>query len=131
TTDVVGYLNKNNSSLQATKLTPDSFKRLVELIDNKEISSKMGKDILEDIMTTDKSVDAIINDKGLKQISNEDELIQIIDHILTTNQESINDYKNGKDRAIKYLMGQIMKETKGSVNPVITKNLLIERLGKY
>lgn len=131
TTDVVGYLNKNNISLKDTKLTAVNFKRLVELIDSKEISSKIGKDILGSILTTDKSVDVIIEEKNIRQISDESELIKIIDHILKNNPDSVNDYKNGKDRTIKYLMGQIMKETKGRVNPEITKNLLIERLNKY
>ena len=73
-------------------------------------------------------VSSIIEEKGLKQISNTDDLLNIINKILDNNPKSIEDYKNGLDRSIKFLMGQIMKETKGQANPKLANELLVQEL---
>jgi aspartyl-tRNA(Asn)/glutamyl-tRNA(Gln) amidotransferase subunit B len=131
TSDIVGYLNKNNISISKTKLTANKLTKLITMIDSNEISSKIAKDLLIDLLETDNVIEDIINNKQIKQINNTDELKNIINGILSNNTESINDYKNGKDRAIKYLIGQIMKETKGQANPVMVNDILIDLLNKY
>ena len=103
---------------------------LVNMLNNNEISSKIGKEVLNELLINGGNVIDIINSKGLKQISSEDELLKIIKEIISNNPSSVNDYKNGLDRSIKYLMGQIMKETKGQANPVIANKLLIDELNK-
>jgi aspartyl-tRNA(Asn)/glutamyl-tRNA(Gln) amidotransferase subunit B len=130
TSDVVGYLNKNNKSLKDTKLELLNFKKLLDLLDKGEISSKILKDLLVDMLDKGTDVDTLINSKGVKQINNREELIPIIDSIILNNEASVVDYKNGKDRAIKYLMGEVMKQTKGQANPIMAQELLIEKLNK-
>ena len=128
--DISGYLNKNDCEIESTKLTDDKFISVVNKLSNGDINSKIFKDVLDDIMEKDLSVDEIISSKGIKIISDPNELKNIINSILINNEESVSDYKNGNTRAIKFLMGQIMKETKGSANPEVVNKLLEEELNK-
>ena len=111
-------------------LDKDKFIDVVEKIDKGTINSKVFKDILNDLMECNDSVDEIISKKGIKIISDPTQLNSIIKTVLDNNQSSVNDYKNGNERAIKFLMGQIMKETKGSANPELVNKLLLEKLSK-
>ena len=101
---------------------------LVNKLDSNEISSKISKDILNELLINGGNVDDIISSKGLKQISNIDEIREIIKNIINNNEKAVEDYKNGLDRSIKFLMGQIMKETKGKANPKLANDMLIEEL---
>ena len=84
--------------------------------------------MLNTVLETDKSIKDIIKEQGIENISNDEEIRKTIKTIIANNPESVNDYKNGHDRAIKYLMGQVMKETKGKANPRIANEILIEEL---
>ena len=128
--DIAAYLNKVEKSIFDTKLNKDKFIDVVEKIDKGTINSKVFKDILNDLMECNDSVDEIISKKGIKIISDPTQLNSIIKTVLDNNQSSVNDYKNGNERAIKFLMGQIMKETKGSANPELVNKLLLEKLSK-
>lgn len=128
--DISAYLNKTEKNLEDTKLTKERFSDLVEKLSKKEITNKVFKDILVELMETDLTVQKIIKSKGIETISDESSLREIVNHIIEKNSESVQDYKSGRDRAIKYLMGQIMKETKGSANPSLVNQLLIEELSK-
>jgi len=128
--DISSYLNKNNIKIEDTKLTTEKFEDLVNKLDKQEITNKIFKDIYIDLLETDMTVDEIIDKKGLKSIDDKDYIITIITNIISNNPESVKDYKEGKDRAVKYIMGQVMKETKGSVNPVVANDLLKQALDK-
>ena len=128
--DIAAYLNKSEKSVFDTKLDKNKFIDIVEKLDKGTINSKVFKDILNDLMESDNFVDEIISKKGIKIISDPNELKNIIKTVLDNNPNSVNDYKNGNERAIKYLMGQIMKETKGSANPELVNKLLEEELNK-
>ena len=130
TGDVLGYLNKHNISIEDTKLTVDKIKQLVNKLENNEISSRICKEILSDMFDTDNSVNQIIENKGLKQINDTEELKKIIVKVIKDNQDAITDYKNGLDRSVKFLMGQIMKLTKGQANPKLANELLIKELSE-
>ena len=69
-----------------------------------------------------------MKENGIENITDDNEIRKIIKEIIKNNQDSVNDYKNGHDRAIKFLMGQVMKETKGKVNPKLANDILIEEL---
>ncbi len=127
--DIAAYLNKYEMKLEDTKCTTDKFRTVVNYLDKGKINSKIFKEILDDIMESDSSIDKILEDHNIKEMS-EDELDRIINTVLENNSASVNDYKNGNERAIKYLMGQIMKETKGNANPSLVNNKLIELLKK-
>lgn len=128
--DIAGYLNKAGVEIDATKLTDTKFIDVVNKLSNGDINSKVFKDILDDLMEKDLSVDEIISSKGIKIISDPNELKNIVNTVLANNSASVNDYKAGNERAIKFLMGQIMKETKGSANPELVNKLLLEELNK-
>ena len=128
--DISAYLNKAEKSLEDTKLTKEKLSDLVEKLSKKEITNKVFKDILTELMETDLTVQEIISSKGIETISDESSLREIVNRVIEANQESVQDYKSGKDRAIKYLMGQIMKETKGSANPSLVNQLLVDELSK-
>ncbi len=131
TSDVLGYLNKNFVKLNEIKLTKEDLIELVKRIEQNILSSKQSKEVLNYILENGGDIDTVCEKLNIKQINDDEELVNIVKNVLDTNEESINDYKNGKDRAIKYLMGQIMKETKGQANPVKVNEILVKELGNY
>ena len=128
TGDVLSYLNKKYIKLSDTKITKENLSVLINKLDSNEISSKIAKEILPEIIENGTLVDTIISNKGLKQISDENSLRTLIIDILNNNEKAVLDYKNGLDRSIKFLMGQIMKETKGQANPVLANDILLKEL---
>ena len=104
------------------------MKDFVVALENRDISSKQGKEILPILMTEGGDYEALIKKLGVKQISDNDSLLELINQVIAQNPESIVDFKAGKDRAIKYLMGQIMKASKGQANPALVNKLLVEVL---
>ena len=127
--DIAFYLNKNEMKLTDTNLTDDKFICVVNYLDKGKINSKIFKEIIDDIMETSLSIDEILDKHDIKEMSEED-LINIINKVIKENEKSVNDYKNGNERAIKSLMGQVMKETKGKANPSLANQKLIELLNK-
>ena len=126
--DISGYLNKNEKKITDTTLTKERFIELIKNVDNQTLTSKNLKDILDKVLEEDKTIETIIKESGIENIKDDTALTEIIKKIIENNPESVKDYKEGKDRAIKFLMGQIMKETKGSANPQIAMSLLQEEL---
>lgn len=125
--DIAAYLNKTDLKLEETSLTDKKFVDLVNYLNEGKINSKIQKEILDDVMEQDKDIDEILKDHNVKEIG-ENELVEIIQNILDNNTQSVNDYKNGNERAIKFLMGQIMKETKGNANPMLVTEKLKDML---
>ena len=130
TSDISGYLNKNIVSIEDTKVTKEKFIELINMLKNEQLSSKQAKQIIPYLLETDKNISSLIEELGLVQITDNTKLQEIINNVLNNNQESVNDYKNGHENALKYLMGQIMKESKGQANPKLVNELLIENLKK-
>ena len=125
--DIASYLNKNNIKIEDTKFTDNKFKELVNKLDKKEINNKIFKDILNDLMETDKNIDEIIKDKGLGSI-NDNELDLLILKVLNENENIVKEYKSGNERSAKALMGLLMKEGKGKINPSLANQKLMEKL---
>lgn len=126
--DISAYLNKAEKSITDTTLTKERMVELVNKISDNTLTSKNLKDILDKVLEEDKSIPEIIKESGIENITDDTALREIIKKIVSENSESVTDYKNGHDRAIKFLMGQVMKETKGSANPKLAMNILIEEL---
>ena len=127
--DIKAYLNKMEMPLEKTKLTDNKFLTVVNYLDSNKINSKIFKDILDDIMEQDKSIDEILDDHGIKEMD-DSELDEIIAKVMEENPKSVSDYQNGNERAIKFLMGLIMKETKGNANPTLVTERLTKALTK-
>ena len=128
--DISFYLNKNELEITDTKLTPTRFIELVDNMSNKTLTSKNLKDILDTIMESDKTIKEIVKETGIENITDDNAIKEIVQKVISENPDSVTDYKAGKDRAIKYLMGQVMKESKGSANPAMAMDILKEELNK-
>ena len=126
--EISAYLNKNNKTIQDTKLTKERFIELVNKMDDGTLTSKNMKDIIDTIMESTDSIEEIMKSSGVQNITDDSMIKDVINKIVEANPESVADYKAGHDRAIKYLMGQVMKETKGTVNPKMAMDILIETL---
>lgn len=127
--EIQAYLNKTGKNLLDTKLTYDKFNLLVEKLDKKEISNQVFKEIINTIMETDCNLEELIASKKQKELTLE-ELEKIVTEVILNNPDSITDYKLGKDRATKFLMGQIMKATKGSASPSQANEILLKKLSE-
>ena len=128
--DISAYLNKNEKTIDETTLNKERILELIKLMEGNKLSSKNLKEILDSILETNSKIEEIIKEKGIQNITDDNKIIEIVKKIINENEESVTDYKNGHDRAIKYLMGQVMKETKGTINPKIAMEILKEELDK-
>ena len=126
--DISAYLNKNETEITKTKLTKEKFMELTNNISDGTLTSKNLKEILDMVMESDKSIAEIVKEAGIQNITDNSAITDMIKKIINENPESVADYKAGKNRAIKYLMGQVMKESKGSINPSMAMDILKEEL---
>ena len=129
TGDVMGNLNKLGLTISDSGLTPKMLTDLIKMIDAGKISGKQAKGVLEKAIEENKDPIKLVDELGISQIGSEDEIREIVLSVINENPNLIEDYKNGK-RVFDYLIGQIMKKTKGRANPVITSKVLKEELEK-
>lgn len=127
--DIASYLNKNNKEMDDTNFSEEKFIEVVNSLDKGDISSKIFKEILNDLFETNDSIEQLLSTHGISKLS-DDDLKSIIKNILDNNKDNVLEYKNGNDRILKYFIGQIMKESKGSANPELANKLLLEELSK-
>ena len=122
----------NEKEIEATEIpfTSKELAKVIELIDRGTISSAIAKKIIEELFENPKNPEDIIKEKGWVQISDEGAIKEVVLKILDKNPQSISDYKAGKDRALGFLVGQAMKETKGKANPQILNKMFLEELNK-
>ncbi|PEB85661.1 Asp-tRNA(Asn)/Glu-tRNA(Gln) amidotransferase GatCAB subunit B [Bacillus thuringiensis] len=128
--EVLAYLNKQQKELKDVALTPAGLSKMVQLIEKGTISSKIAKKVFNELIEKGGEPEEIVKAKGLVQISDEGTLRKVVTEILDNNEQSIEDFKNGKDRAIGFLVGQIMKATKGQANPPLVNKILLEEINK-
>ncbi len=128
--EVSAYLNSEKLELLETKLTPNNLAGMINLITDGTISSKIAKKVFKELIENGGDAKEVVEAKGLVQLSDPAQLLPIINEILDNNAQSIEDFKNGKGRAHGFLVGQIMKATKGKGNPGVVNKLLSEELGK-
>jgi aspartyl-tRNA(Asn)/glutamyl-tRNA(Gln) amidotransferase subunit B len=126
TGDVLAHLNKHNINIESTKLDIGNFKKLIDLLDKNVISYKICKEILPDLLLKDINIEERLSE--IKQISDHEELENIIKRVVCDNPNAVLDYHRGYDRALKHLMGQVMKESRGQANPKMAKEKLIKEL---
>ncbi|MDN5372997.1 MAG: Asp-tRNA(Asn)/Glu-tRNA(Gln) amidotransferase subunit GatB [Carnobacterium inhibens] len=128
--EVSAYLNSEKLELHETKLTPENLAGMIKLIADGTISSKMAKKVFRELILNGGDAQGVVEANGWVQLSDPAKLLPIINDILDKNAQSIEDFKNGKDRAVGFLVGQIMKATKGQANPGIVNKLLNDELSK-
>ncbi|MBR3249388.1 MAG: Asp-tRNA(Asn)/Glu-tRNA(Gln) amidotransferase subunit GatB [Clostridia bacterium] len=128
--DISRILNEEEMEPSEIPFNSEQLAKMVVLIDKGTISSSIGKKVLEELFANPKDPEEIIKEKGWIQISDEGAIKEIVLKIIEANPQSVVDYKAGKDRAIGFLVGQAMKETKGKANPQMLNKMFIEELKK-
>lgn len=128
--DVNAYLNKVQKELKDTALTPEGLAGMIKLITDGTISSKIAKKVFAELIEHGGDAAQIVKEKGLVQVSDSGQLLAWVNEALDNNPKSIEDYKNGRDRAIGFLVGQIMKASKGQANPQMINKMLLEEITK-
>ena len=128
--DVSRILNEKELEADQIPFTAQELAKMIKLIDNGTISSAIGKKVLEELFENPKDPEEIIKEKGWIQISDEGAIKEVVMRILENNPQSIIDFKAGKDRALGFLVGQAMKETKGKANPQMLNKMFLEELNK-
>ncbi|MFB9860937.1 Asp-tRNA(Asn)/Glu-tRNA(Gln) amidotransferase subunit GatB [Salinicoccus siamensis] len=124
------YLNKQQMELSETKLTPENLSGMIKLIEEGTISSKQAKKVFNVLVEKGGEARKVVKDLGMEQISDPKILGDMVTAVLDQNPQSIEDYKNGKDRATGFLIGQIMKQSKGQANPQKVNEILLEEINK-
>ncbi|MDQ7094419.1 Asp-tRNA(Asn)/Glu-tRNA(Gln) amidotransferase subunit GatB [Desulfosporosinus sp. PR] len=126
--DLTRLLNGNQCQIADSPVSARQLVELLKLIDKGTLSGKIAKTVLEEMYATGKDPEQVVKEKGLAQISDEGALQGIIAEVIAANPQSVEDYRAGKERAIGFLVGQIMKATKGQANPGLVNQLLKEKL---
>ncbi|MBW7454183.1 Asp-tRNA(Asn)/Glu-tRNA(Gln) amidotransferase GatCAB subunit B, partial [Paenibacillus sepulcri] len=128
--DLLGYLNANGLELDGVKITGQGLGEMIGLMEKGTISSKIAKTVFKAMLESGKRPQQIVEEQGLVQISDEGAIAEVVNRIVEANPQSVEDFKAGKDKAIGFLVGQVMKETKGKANPALVNKLLQERLNQ-
>ena len=126
--DFAGLLHANKMAIDEAKVTPKALSQLIDLLDSGTISSKIAKSIFEELFTSGRLPEEIVQERGLIQISSVDEIEQVVDKVLAANPKAGEDYRRGKQEALAFLVGQVMRETKGRANPSLVNELLNRKL---
>lgn len=128
-TEVLRVLKEKNININEFSVSSINLGKLIKLIKSNVISSKIAKDVFEILLTEDRDPETIVKEKGWIQITDNSEIEKIVEQVLEANAQSIEDYKAGKSNALKYLVGQGMKLSKGKANPQMITDMILERLG--
>ncbi|CAM4420148.1 MAG: Asp-tRNA(Asn)/Glu-tRNA(Gln) amidotransferase subunit GatB [Paenibacillus macerans] len=126
--DLLGFLNTNGLELADVKLTGQGLGEMIGLLEKGTISSKIAKTVFKEMLQSGKLPQQIVEEQGLVQISDEGAIKAIVDEVIAANPASVEDYKAGKEKAIGFLVGQVMKQSKGKANPGLVNKLLVEAL---
>ncbi len=128
-TDLQAILTKKNETIETTACRPEDVAQMINMIASGELSSKQAKEIFPEV-AEGKNPKVLAEAKGMKQMSDSNALLALIEEVLNEQPQSIADFKNGKDRAVGFLVGQVMKKSKGQANPAMTNQLILEELKK-
>ncbi|OXM83945.1 Asp-tRNA(Asn)/Glu-tRNA(Gln) amidotransferase subunit GatB [Paenibacillus rigui] len=128
--DLLGFLNANNQELSDVKITGKGLGEMIGLMEKGTISSKIAKTVFKSMLETGKDPQTIVEEQGLVQISDEGAIKAVVDQVIANNPQSVADFKAGKDKAVGFLVGQVMKETKGKANPGLVNKLILDGLNQ-
>jgi aspartyl-tRNA(Asn)/glutamyl-tRNA(Gln) amidotransferase subunit B len=126
--EISAYLNKEQIEIHKSKLTSNNVAMLINRIDDQTISGKIGKSIFEEMCISGSTPDAIIESQGLKQISDDGAIEEIIMTVISENPSQVEAYLGGKDKLFGFFVGQVMKLTEGKANPKAVNSILKDKL---
>lgn len=130
TSVILGHLNKNDISIKQTFVTPVMLSELIKMVDSGKISSKQAKEVLYKALMDEKEPSKIVEEEGMQQIGDEDSIKTIVLEVLEEQPNAIEQYKNGRTNIVDFLVGQVMKKTRGQANPAMTRTMMIEEIEK-
>ena len=126
--EVIAVLNRENIEINVFQIKPDRLASLLSRIQDNTISSKIAKDLFNQMLTNDKTVDEMINEQGLEQITDEDSISQYVVEVLNEFSDQKDQYLAGKEQVLGFLVGQVMKRSKGKANPKLVNELIIRQI---
>ena len=124
--NIIAELNKDDSSIKDFYITPEMLKQIIDAINSGKISSKQAKDVFAKALEEKKEPKNFVEENA--QLSDSSELEGIIDTIINNNPNQVNEYRGGKDKLFDFFVGQVMKETRGKANPIMTQEILHKKL---
>ena len=127
--DFSRMLNATNTDIEETKVTPNHLIEMLDLVEKGALSGPAAKVVFEDMFTNGKTASDIVAEKGLSQISDSSEIEEAVGQVIESNSQAVSDFEAGKQQALAFLIGQVMKATRGRANPGVAKEVLLERLG--
>ncbi|NWF77669.1 MAG: Asp-tRNA(Asn)/Glu-tRNA(Gln) amidotransferase subunit GatB [Chloroflexi bacterium] len=127
--DFSRLLNATNTDIENAKISPKQLAEMLSLVDNGTISGPVAKAVLEEMFRTGKEASEIITEKKLSQISDADEIREVVKQVMANNAGAIADYASGKQQALTFIIGQVMKATRGRANPGVVREIIIQELG--
>mgnify|MGYP005694651761 FL=1 len=126
--DMTRMMNEKDLSLRKLGIKPGMLAELISLIQEGTISGKMAKNLLPDLQNSDQSVKGLVEAKGLVQVSDEQELLKMIDGLIQEHAAQVEEYRGGKTKVLGFFVGQLMKQTQGKANPGVANKLIKSRL---
>ena len=126
--EVIAVLNRENIEINSFQIKPDRLASLLSRIQDNTISSKIAKDLFNQMLTNDKTVDEMIKDQGLEQITDEDSISQYVTEVLNEFSDQKDQYLAGKEQVLGFLVGQVMKRSEGKANPKLVNELIIRQI---
>jgi aspartyl-tRNA(Asn)/glutamyl-tRNA(Gln) amidotransferase subunit B len=126
--ELLRALNRDGIEVEESRVAPEHLAELLALVDDGTISSSIAKTVFEAMYETGKPASAIVQEKGLRQISDQDALSAAVDKVLADNPKEVEEFRAGRDKLLSFFMGQVMKATQGKANPQAVSQLLRERL---
>ena len=126
--EVMAVLNRENIEINNFEIKPDRLASLLSRIQDNTISSKIAKDLFNQMLTNEKTVDEMIKEQGLEQITDEDSITQFVTEVLDEFSEQKDQYLAGKEQVLGFLVGQVMKRSKGKANPKLVNELIIREI---
>ena len=127
-TNLFGALNKKGLSITESPVTAQNLGKLIDLISDDTISGRIAKDVFEIMVEEGKDPETIVDEKGLKQITDTGPIETAIEQVMTDNPDKVDEYRGGKDKLIGWFVGQVMKQTGGKANPGVVNELLRKKL---
>ena len=127
--DFSRLLNSTNTEIENVKISPKHLAEMLGLVDNGTISGPAAKAVFEEMFRSGKGASEIITEKKLSQISDADEIREVVKQVMANNTEAVADYTSGKQQALTFIIGQVMKDTRGRANPGVVREIIIQELG--
>jgi aspartyl-tRNA(Asn)/glutamyl-tRNA(Gln) amidotransferase subunit B len=122
--ELSAYMNTHNLEIEDVPLSPERLAHMIELVENGTISGKIAKSVFEKMLETGEAPEEIVREQGITQISDEEELDRLIGEVIMENPDSVDDYRGGKEKALGFLVGQVMRKTQGRANPQLVNEML-------